>query len=106
VPRIGRGRSRTRPDKVRADKAYGFPGNRAYLRRRGSVDSTIVGPVPRPVPLRHVAPRGTGSGPPPYAVYQLPPGPHRWTARLFAPRQQRLKPSPLVVRQISTPHGR
>ncbi|PWI04835.1 IS5 family transposase [Streptomyces sp. NWU339] len=35
VPRIGRGRPRTRPDKVRADKAYGSRVNRAYLRRRG-----------------------------------------------------------------------
>ncbi|MFI1169645.1 IS5 family transposase [Streptomyces sp. NPDC020801] len=35
VPRIGRGRPRTRPDKVRADKAYGSRANRAYLRRRG-----------------------------------------------------------------------
>ncbi|MGW5973879.1 IS5 family transposase [Streptomyces sp. NPDC055186] len=35
VLRIGRGRPRTRPDKVRADKAYGSRGNRAYLRRRG-----------------------------------------------------------------------
>ncbi|MFF8995960.1 IS5 family transposase [Streptomyces sp. NPDC014983] len=35
VPRIGRGRPRTRPDKVRADKAYGSRANRAYLCRRG-----------------------------------------------------------------------
>ena len=35
VPRLGRGRPRTRPDRVLADKAYGSRGNRAYLRRRG-----------------------------------------------------------------------
>ncbi|MDO0938983.1 transposase [Streptomyces sp. DG2A-72] len=35
VPRLGRGRPRTRPDKVRADKAYGSRANRAHLRRRG-----------------------------------------------------------------------
>lgn len=35
VPRLGLGRPRTRPDKVRADKAYGSRVNRAYLRRRG-----------------------------------------------------------------------
>lgn len=35
VPRIGPGRPRTRPDKVRADRAYGSRANRAYLRRRG-----------------------------------------------------------------------
>lgn len=35
VSRMGRGRPRTRPDKVRTDKAYGSRANRAYLRRRG-----------------------------------------------------------------------
>jgi transposase len=34
VPRTGAGRPRTRPDRVRADKAYGSRKNRAYLRRR------------------------------------------------------------------------
>lgn len=35
VPRSGPGRPRTRPDRVRADKAYASRKNRAYLRRRG-----------------------------------------------------------------------
>ncbi|WP_434975919.1 IS5 family transposase [Streptomyces hydrogenans] len=35
VPRIGPGRLRVRPDRVRADKAYASRKNRAYLRRRG-----------------------------------------------------------------------
>ncbi|MFJ4122175.1 transposase [[Kitasatospora] papulosa] len=35
VPRIGPGRPRVRPDRVRADKAYASRRNRAYLRRRG-----------------------------------------------------------------------
>ncbi|NUK75216.1 IS5 family transposase [Streptomyces lunaelactis] len=35
VPRKGLGRPRRRPDKVRADKAYGSRRNRAYLSRRG-----------------------------------------------------------------------
>ncbi|MFD8783082.1 IS5 family transposase [Kitasatospora sp. NPDC059599] len=34
VPRLGPGRPRTRPDKVRADKAYGSRANRGYLRGR------------------------------------------------------------------------
>lgn len=34
VPRTGQGRPRTRPDRVRADKAYGSRANRSYLRRR------------------------------------------------------------------------
>jgi transposase len=35
VPRLGCGRPRSRPGRVRADKAYGSRANRAYLRRRG-----------------------------------------------------------------------
>jgi transposase len=36
VPRpAGQGRPRTRPDVVRADKAYSSRANRSYLRRRG-----------------------------------------------------------------------
>ncbi|MFD6861908.1 IS5 family transposase [Streptomyces diastaticus] len=35
VARLGSGRPRTRPDRVRADKAYTSRKNRAYLRRRG-----------------------------------------------------------------------
>ncbi|MEE1830515.1 transposase [Streptomyces sp. SP17KL33] len=35
VPRVGVGRPRIRPDRVRADKAHASRKNRAYLRRRG-----------------------------------------------------------------------
>ncbi|MER5307250.1 transposase [Streptomyces sp. NPDC002773] len=35
VPRLGPGRPRVRPDRVRADKAYASRNNRAYPRRRG-----------------------------------------------------------------------
>lgn len=35
VPRLEPGRPRTRPRRVRADKAYASRKNRAYLRRRG-----------------------------------------------------------------------
>jgi transposase len=35
VPRLGWARPRTRPTRVRADKAYASRKNRAYLRRRG-----------------------------------------------------------------------
>lgn len=35
VPRMGVGRPRYRPDRVRADKAYGSRANRVYLRKRG-----------------------------------------------------------------------
>jgi transposase len=40
VPRTGPGRSRTRPDRVLADKAYISKANRGYLRRRG-IKATI-----------------------------------------------------------------
>lgn len=35
MPRIGPGRPRVRPNRVRADKAYASRKNRAYRRRRG-----------------------------------------------------------------------
>ncbi|MFJ6593481.1 IS5 family transposase [Streptomyces violaceusniger] len=35
VPRLGPGRPRVRPNRVRADKAYASRRNRVYLRRRG-----------------------------------------------------------------------
>lgn len=46
VPRIGLGRPRKRPDRVRADKAYDSRKNRAYLRRRG-IKATIPVPADR-----------------------------------------------------------
>jgi transposase len=61
VPRLGLGRPRTRPAKVRADKAYGSRANRAYLRRRG---------IPCTIPekkdqIRNRKKRGSGGGRPP-----------------------------------------
>lgn len=43
VARVGPGRPRTRPDRLRADKAYSSRGNRALLRVRG-----IVAVIPEP----------------------------------------------------------
>ena len=40
VPRSGRGRPRTRPDRVLADKGYPSKANRAYLAERG-IKATI-----------------------------------------------------------------
>lgn len=40
VPRLGTGRARTRPERVRADKAYSSRANRAHLRERG-IKATI-----------------------------------------------------------------
>ncbi|GEL93380.1 transposase [Cellulomonas composti] len=43
MARLGPGRPRTRPDRLRADKAYSSRGNRALLRSRG-----IVAVIPQP----------------------------------------------------------
>jgi transposase len=61
VPRIGPGRPRSRPDKVRADKAYGSRANRAYLRRRG-IGCTIPEKVDQ---VRNRKKRGPRGGRPP-----------------------------------------
>ncbi|GGU68025.1 hypothetical protein GCM10010274_65550 [Streptomyces lavendofoliae] len=59
VPRLGLGRPRKRPDRVRADKAYDSRSNRFYLRRRG-IKATI------PVPADRVRiKRGSRGGRPP-----------------------------------------
>ncbi len=61
VPRPGRGRPRTRPHRVLADKAYGSRANRAYLRRRG-IRCTIPQKADQ---IRHRKTRGSGGGRPP-----------------------------------------
>lgn len=61
VLRPGRGRPRTRPDRVLADKAYSSRANRAYLRRRG-IRATI--PIKRDQQA-HRRKRGSRGGRPP-----------------------------------------
>ncbi|MFD5192256.1 IS5 family transposase [Streptomyces sp. NPDC058357] len=61
VPRLGPGRPRRRPDRVRADKAYDSRRNRAYLRGRG-IKATIPVPADR-VRNRHKL--GSRGGRPP-----------------------------------------
>lgn len=61
VPRLGPARPRTRPNKVRADRAYGSRANRAYLRRRG-IRCTIPEKVYQ---IRNRKKRGMHSGRPP-----------------------------------------
>ncbi|MFD5235011.1 IS5 family transposase [Streptomyces qaidamensis] len=61
VARLGSGRPRTRPDRVRADKAYASRKNRAYLRRRG-----IRGTIPdKADQARNRKKRGPRGGRPP-----------------------------------------
>ncbi|MEU9446712.1 transposase [Streptomyces sp. NPDC048304] len=61
VPRLGPGRTRRRPDRVRADKAYDSRSNRAYLRRRG-IKATILVPGDR---VRNRYKLGSRGGRPP-----------------------------------------
>jgi hypothetical protein len=61
VPRLGLGRPRVRPLRVRADKAYSSRANRAYLRRRG-IRCTIPEPADQ---AGHRKRRGTSGGRPP-----------------------------------------
>nr|WP_244420075.1 hypothetical protein [Streptomyces hygroscopicus] len=56
VPRIGPGRPRAKPAKVRADKAYVSRANRAYLRRRG-----VPCPIPPRSPIRSATARSSTS---------------------------------------------
>ena len=61
MPRIGPGRPRTTPKRVRADKAYGSRANRIYLRRRG-IKCTIPEKVDQ---LRNRKKHGSSGGRPP-----------------------------------------
>lgn len=61
VPRTGPGRPRSKPDRVRADKAYGSRANRAYLRRRG-IRCTIPEKADQ---VRNRKKRGSHGGRPP-----------------------------------------
>jgi transposase len=61
VPRPGRGRARTRPHRVRADKAYSSRAIRSELRRRG-----ITAVIPQPSDqIAHRHRRGSRGGRPP-----------------------------------------
>lgn len=61
VPRTGEGRPRTRPDKVRADRAYSSRANRSYLRRR-RIRCTIPEKADQ---VRNRTTRGSRGGRPP-----------------------------------------
>ncbi|NKY32879.1 IS5 family transposase [Nocardia speluncae] len=61
VPRLGVGGTRSRPDRVLADKAYSLAANRAYLRRRG-IKATI--PIKADQAANRAA-RGHAGGRPP-----------------------------------------
>jgi transposase len=61
VARLGRGRPRTRPDRVRGDKAYSSRAIRGHLRARG-----ITAVIPEPADqVGHRKRRGSRGGRPP-----------------------------------------
>ena len=61
VPRLGGGRARTRPARVRGDKAYSSRAIRAELRRRG-----IIAVIPQPSDqIAHRERKGARGGRPP-----------------------------------------
>ena len=61
VARPGRGRPRTRPERVLADKAYSSRANRSYLRKHG-ITATIPAPKDQ---AAHRRARGSAGGRPP-----------------------------------------
>ncbi|WP_235453116.1 transposase [Streptomyces olivochromogenes] len=61
VPRLGLGRPRKRPDRVRADRAYDSRSNRSYLRRHG-IKAKIPVPADR---VRNRLKHGSYGGRPP-----------------------------------------
>lgn len=61
IHRVGRGRARTRPDRVRGDKAYSSRAIRQHLRTRG-----ITAVIPEPADqVGHRQRRGSRGGRPP-----------------------------------------
>jgi transposase len=75
--RRGPGRPRTRPDRLRGDKAYSSRDNRAYL-RRGGIKATIAQPDDQ---RAHRRGRGSAGGRPPAfdrARYRRRSAAERW----------------------------
>ena len=67
IRRRGLGRPRTRPDRVRGDKAYSSRDNRRYLRRRG-IKATIAQPADQRAARRR--PGRAGGRPPAFDTAQ------------------------------------